>query len=980
MTSGNTNENQPIGKLIILKQYFHPHYDWDRKTLELPEWLVLGHYDSVKTHKINKLKDLLEHTRVGTKQFEYGPNSQTYIPLILNSFYTGITRNEQVLDEKEESGVVFRLLIQMQLSAVTVDSLKRVAPKVRKKTSSKKSQAKGKSAVQFQQLSKGIDQIGICVQSILDDPLYSSLNPVLYRSMGADEFIAELTFAEESEFSRVFSLFQALKGIDFQKVIRDSGKHKNHHVFGRVNALVTFNRERIKPTGKVTSSSNPYKIVQHIRISPGHDEEALSITNRNRYSNWIGTNSKNMVIEFPGGFGEYVSVMRDQLTESIQNTGSVYSEFLFNPSTSIHGSNQSLGTDTGHKEISVGKPLKALKKQTVNKLKKLEKRKSFGFVQITEFNVLLNIATQGLLRNDKQVFLLDLIPYIKTIPDYLLGYQELVESGKLTGTERLRYLRAIDRTVAFLRRAIRNRIEEMANSGDPMSISNRSIVSPKLMAAYSICARVVWLFLKESFKDQSPCNACALVGTLGRVIVQEPLLGLRQRIIELRMIASEKNIPEEKIESEQAKKGGVPRLLFYDLSGPLLLRPEAVFLSTVHELAEHLEWKGPRFEEDFLGEFRMIVERATLERTAAYFVQDHPEFQSIEYQQALGLIINAYLVGSLESIGRDEDDFSGIDLIHELFSKADLSGIISLVLSELSRREAPHVNQNSVIACLKMFHEYFIQSRAMMVRPRATNPASTLRLMDGQKEFNSVVSEVFSDAAMFYFLRAARHITSQVPSGSCAIEHSDWFYVYYFMLEVLLFWSPDFFVELSAITQPKLSGGFNNPRLSEFFHRAIVLHYLVYRTTSKSFDVQAWEEACVSDVFKLYAKFCRDNKETVAKVLSKSIFSDYLKIQMLWLSELLIIPDQYDTPCIASLLWRQFDQNTYGQKMEDPESMRYLGELVKQFIDLWEACAKDLYGGAFGSENTNDTERQRVRFLEALWCESTFVDVRGLFR
>jgi hypothetical protein len=981
MNPQEKDSNKPIGKLIILKQYFHPHYGVEPNPPKLPDWLVLGHYDSVETHIIKRLKDLIKYTRVvtfksknGSNKSKDGPNAQTYIPLVLNSFYMGKPTPANIIAQDREKEIAFRFFIQMQLSAVTVDGLKRVPSNPKKNC---------KDEIHFKQLVKGVDQIGGCIQSILDDPAYTSLNPILYRSMGADEFIAELTFAHESELSCVYSLFQALKGIDFQRAIPHAMENKNHHVFGRVHALVTFNRKRVRKQREIKNPPSSYKIVQHIRISPGHDHEALQLTTAKSYPKWIGTGTKNMVVEFQGGFEDYVSVIKDRLTEFNQNTGSVYSEFLFNPSAVVGDALDPISYANPHGQIAVGKYLLELIDETQLKLEYLEKTMSFGYVQIAEFKVLLHIAIQGLLRNDKQVFLLDLIPYIRSIPDYLIGYHKLVEGGSLTSKERLRYLRAIDRFVAYLRRSVRNRLEEMSNSGDPMSLSNRSLVSPKLMAAYSICARVVWSFLKDSFQDQAECNACALVGTLGRVIVEEPLLGLRQKITDFQTNAPRRNTKQNVVDSKRTQATPLPRLLFYDLSGPLLLRPEAVFLSTVHELAEHLEWKGPRSEIDFRESYRDVISQASLEQAAVHFIQERQDFiENREYQRVLGLFIFKCLEQSTQSDLEKTNIFFSIDFMHDLLSSVKLDTFFDFISSDTKRPEKIRLSREQITEFLSDFKTFVAQSGSSSVQVlenRATSKTSFPRSLGSLKD---IVNECFADAAMFYFLRAARKGMEKNKKGSedVSVNHSDWFYIYYYVLEAHLFWAPDLYEELSALTPAKLRSGFSNARLSEFFHRAVVLHYLVHRSMSKNFDVRQWESMCQDDIYGLYARFCMDHLEMKLKTLDQSVFSEYQKIQFHWLRRLLIIPENQDESSFASLLWEQFDQDRNSPEKECFSSSPYTRELASQFIGLWDACAEDLCGGSPSQEKTINTERERVRFLEALWCESTFVDVNGIFQ
>jgi len=149
---------------------------------------------------------------------------------------------------------------------------------------------------------------------------------------------------------------------------------------------------------------------------------------------------------------------------------------------------------------------------------------------------------------------------------------------------------------------------------------------------------------------------------------------------------------------------------------------------------------------------------------------------------------------------------------------------------------------------------------------------------------------------------------------------------------------------------------------------------------SKNFDVRQWEPMCQEDIYGLYARFCTDHLEMKLKTLDQSVFSEYQKIQFQWLRSLLIIPENQDESSFASLLWEQFDQDRNSPEKECFSSSPYTRELASQFIGLWDACAEDLCGSSPSQEKTINTERERVRFLEALWCESTFVDVNGIFQ
>jgi hypothetical protein len=963
-----SDDNRPIGKLIILKQFFHPHYEWNRDTIKFPDWLVLGHYDTIETHNISYLKDMLDHTQVHSSQFEYGPNSKTYLPLILNSLYTKSISNKEDLAKIVDSDPLFQLWIQMQLSAVTVDFMKRTPTDAC---------SNNQDIVHFKCLSNGVDQIGYHIQSILDKADYAGLHAVLYRSMGSYEFNAELRFSKECDFSEVFKLLQELKSVEFLDVKPAAKDLKNHHVFGRVNALITFNRRKIPRSTENRNPSPNYKIVQHIRISPGHDDEALGLSNRRKYPTWIGAESKNLIVEFQGGFNEYVAIMEDQLTDEIQNTGSVYSQFLFRQPIQEDRPSKADTLTKEHAPIAVGEFLKKLMVSTRDKLKEIEAKKSFGEVQITEFNVLLNVAIQGLLRNDKQLFLLDLVPYILAIPDYLIGYQQLSEQGRLTSPERLRYLKAIDRSIGLLRRAVRNRIEEMSQSVDPMSLSNRSFVSPKLMAAYSICARVAWSFLFDALADKEKCHACAFVGTLGRVVVEEPLMGLREKI---------QTEIEKGIASSGSSKGSftkeaedvipLPHLLFYDLSGPLLLRPEAVFLSTIHELAEHLEWRGPKTQQNFLGEYQRIITQTALERAAVYFLLRHEKYRTSEHQEVLSGFIRARLEAMNSHTAIEKSIFSAFDSMQDLVSeKAILDFANGLGTGGVDSNEL-RIRRKSLRTLLKRFRDFIVLARLNYGQSDDDRSNHASFLIKDIASLKSLIKESFADLAMIDFLDTSRRLTSPNPTTSTIlVDHFDWRYVYHYLLFIYRVWSPDLFNELASLSSEDLENGFDNPRLSEFFHRAIVLHYIVYRTNSKPFDYSTWEKSCSKDAFDLYSSFCCENG--VSLELEESLFDEYLQIQFEWLKGGMILNEAEEQDCIAAVLWRQFEASRNSWMETRFSKADHTKALLSEFVDLWDSCSRELGKTATPNQHPAWTDLCRVRFLESLWCESTIPDPHG---
>lgn len=964
-----SDDNRPIGKLIILKQFFHPHYEWNRETINFPDWLVLGHYDTIETHNISYLKDMLDHTQVHSSQFEYGPNSKTYIPLILNSHYTESVSNKAHLGEIVDSDPLFQLWIQMQLSAVTVDFMKRTPTDAC---------SNNQDIVHFKCLSNGVDQIGCHIQSILDKSNYAGLHAVLYRSMGSHEFNAELSFSKECDFSAVFKLLQELKAVEFLDVKPAVKNLKNHHVFGRVNALITFNRKKIPHSTEKRNPSPNYKIIQHIRISPGHDDEALRLSNSKKYPTWIGAESKNLIVEFQGGFNEYVAIMENQLTDEIQNTGSVYSQFLFRQPIQEDRPSKADALNKEHAPIAVGAFLKDLMVSTRKKLREIEAKKSFGEVQITEFNVLLNVAIQGLLRNDKQLFLLDLVPYILAIPDYLIGYQQLSERGKLTSPERLRYLKAIDRSIGLLRRAVRNRIEEMSQSVDPMSLSNRSFVSPKLMAAYSICARVAWSFLFDALADKENCHACAFVGPLGRVVVEEPLMGLREKIqTEIEKGIASSGSSRGSFTKEAEDVNPLPHLLFYDLSGPLLLRPEAVFLSTIHELAEHLEWKGPKTQQDFFGEYQRIITQTALERAAVFFLLKHERYRSSEHQEVLSEFIRARLEAMNSHQGIEKSIFLAFDSIQDLVSeKAILDFVNGIGTEEMDSTELG-IRRKSTRRLLKRFRDFVVFARLNYGQSDDDRSNHASFLIKDIASLKSLIKESFADLAMIDFLDTSRRLTIPNPTTSTIlVDHSDWQYVYHYLLFVYRVWSPDLFKELASLTTDDLENGFDNPRLSEFFHRAIVLHYIVYRTNSKPFDYSTWEKSCSVDALDLYSSFCRENG--VYLELKKSLFDEYLQIQFEWLKGGMILDEAEEQDCIAAVLWRQFEASRNSWMETSFSKADHIKALLSEFVELWDSCSRELCKTATRKQHLASIDLCRVRFLESLWCESTIADPHGI--
>jgi hypothetical protein len=493
----------------------------------------------------------------------------------------------------------------------------------------------------------------------------------------------------------------------------------------------------------------------------------------------------------------------------------------------------------------------------------------------------------------------------------------------------------------------------------------------------------VWLFLKDSFQDQAECNACALVGTLGRVIVEEPLLGLRHKISEIQANTPARSTDEKETNSRRTKAGLLPRLLFYDLSGPLLLRPEAVFLSTVHELAEHLEWQGPPSEIDFSNRYRDVISRASLERAAVHFINESEEFRTKqEYRRVLGLFIFKCLEQSPQSDSGNTNIFFGVDFIHELLCSVELDVFFDFVFSDTKRSESIGLSKEKITDFLRGFKAFVAQTGSSSVQVLANQTMSKAGFPRSLGSLKDIVNECFADAAMFYYLRDARKSKEikKKGSGCASVNHSDWFYIYYYVLEAYLFWAPDLYEELSAVTPAKLRIGSPNPRLSELFHRAVVLHYLVHRSISKSFDVRQWESICQNDIYELYERFCKDHLHMKLKTLDRSVFSEYQKFQFHSLRTLLIIPENQDESSFASLLWEQFDLDKNSPEKECFSSSPYTRELASQFIGLWGACAEDLFGGSPNEEKTIETERERVRFLEALWCESTFVDENGIFQ
>jgi hypothetical protein len=947
-----------IGRRVDLKQYFHPHYLWQRDADAFSPIITLGHYDTIKAVDVHTLIDLAPEEINLAFPGEPAPYTTTTVSLVLNSFLNKFRNVKSTKDPQSPEGIAqhekdvkvfhkkrkFWIFIEIYLSAVTIDVLKR-----------RKLDAISVAGVQFKSLGRGVELVGSKLQEMLDSIDDEGVDSILYRSIGAQDFVIELKFDEEDNFRRLAELVIGLRQLEFSDIFPKDHK-PNHHVFSQVNAITSFDE------GEVDKGDNPkkeslVKIRQKIRIAPGHEFEvfnqALHSDRKIKYESYsLGFENKNLHVNFEGGFVDYIHSRRKTLTQHHQNTGSVRSELTV-PLIEFARENDELQTQ--HAAIVMRDNVKRIIDECILKLKSFWTRKILSKSQFDELSNLVQSAVQGLSRNDKQIYLIDLIPFLQGIPAYI---EAMFKEGIATIKEKERFLKSLDNAIDLLTRAVRNRIDELSSFRDPMAPSNRTLVAPKLMSAYSTCASYAWALMKDSAMHTYPIRACAFVGSSGKVIVHRPLVESHNYL-------------------HSKGYSNLPKLLFYELSGPMLFRPEIVFVNTIHEIAEESKWLdfvsspfGPYLKDLILRNVLSQINSAFVSTTIGDLTDD-------ERKLIIDTFCNWVASQPPDVFATDGRTLAAFHQFPFLLRGKDLDEFF---------KSNQYTDRCSNIRRARLHEERLLKS---FIEFSAFDHHESDQTDEGLKARSFVerihsqiglIEECFADFAMLLYLFRSRVQTDSKDASTgeypSRLTLQDAEYLCSSLLETLFSATPGLFVATDD-THRTLS----LENLSEYFYRSILIIYLCLKFDRKHEESnKTVVQALVSNTLKRIVRFEVGSLDQISRI-DESVLDSFITNRFDDLKKLLILPsssaDGDESKCIANYFIKTLEAaespETFSSWLTLP-SDEYEKELGSQFIELWSMAV------SAHSKSDALTNFKRLSFLDALWCESTFHDIDGIFQ
>lgn len=954
-----------IGRRVDLKQYFHPHYLWQRDAEAFSTIITLGHYDTIKVVSVHSLIDLAPEEINLAFPGQPAPYTTTTVSLVLNSFLSKFRNVKSAKDPQNSECIIqhekdmdvfykkrkFWVFIEIYLSAVTIDLLKR-----------RNLDAASVAGVQFKSLGLGIELVGSRLQKMLNAIDDGGVDSILYRSIGAQDFVIELKFDDEKSFRLLADLVISLRQIEFSDVLPND-HNPNHHIFSQVNAITSFDEDKFEKKDGPKEDSL-VKIRQKIRIAPGHEFEVFNQSPQSgkkikNESYSLGFENKNLHVNFEGGFIEYIHYRRNTITQHHQNTGSVRSELTV-PLVSFKEKKPELQRQ--HAAIVMRDKVREIISECICKLKSFWTRKILSKSQFDELSNLVQSAVQGLSRNDKQIYLIDLLPFLQGIPTYI---ESVFEEGKSTIKERERFLKSLDNAIDLLTRAVRNRIDELSSFRDPMAPTNRTLVAPKLMSAYSTCASYAWALMRESSVHTYPIRACAFVGSSGKVNVHRPLVESHNDLL---------------------AKGYVklPKLLFYELSGPMLFRPEIVFINTIHEIAEESKWLdfesnpfGPGLKDFMLRNVLSQINSAFVSKTVGKISGD----ESKSIIDAFCSWVSSHPPGVFTADGRTLAAFHLFpyllrgQVLDEFFKSKEY-------IDRCSRIQKPRVHEESL---LKSFLEF-----AAFDRHESDQSEEGKKARDFSERIHSqigLIEECFADFAMLLYLFRSRVQADNEDTSTgkypvrLTLQDAD--YLCSSLLETLFSATPGLFVTLANKSSGKIPDAHRTlslESLSEYFYRSILIIYLCLKfDPERKASNKSVVQALVSNTLKRIVRSAVRSLDPNS-CIDEALLDSFVGARFNDLIKLLVLPslnsDSDESKCIANYFIKTLEAAETPGKFSSwltLPSDEYEKELGSQFIELWSMAV------SAHSESDALTNFKRLNFIDALWCESTFHDIDGIF-
>jgi hypothetical protein len=850
----------------------------------------------------------------------------------------------------------FHVLIELFVSAVSIDIFKR----------DKRTSIGGnpqEHLADFEVMREGMIQAGEIIQKILSEDRYSKIESILYRSFGAQDFVIEIQFNSEDEFKSFASLVLELRNVDYKR-IKPNQNAKNHHVFSQVNAIVSFDWVRVEES-QTTNSSPFMEINQKIRIAPGHEFEAMDRTRgtppATRPEFRLGFEGKNLHLKFKGTFKEYVTSRKTDVTRSRQNIGSVQSELTISEDSLARP--ETSGAPE-HQQVLIKQTLHEKIKTSINRLNNAKNGKLLSTYQIDELTNLMQSAYQGLSRNDKQANLIDLIPFLFGIPEYIDAVAQ-ARASNLSFKEYQTFLKSLDQSLDHLSRAVRNRIDELSSFRDPMTPSNRTVVANKLISAYSSCAHYAWEILGKWISPHYECHACAFVGGLGQVVVHRPLKNIHKTL-------------------RDQFSTNLPRLLFYDLSGPLLYRPEVVFLNTIHELAEETDGfdtletiHKERFRAHFLTIALARLQVAFLGSDA--FKKSEWKGGKAQEEDEKRSLLKDFVVyvmnNNSNAYNTDDRVLAAIKSMQYLFERE------MVINFKKSRNLDQDIGTyDSELNLLNNFVEF-----CQMKYPERSESKDAQTLKAFRDEMNSLgkaANEFFADFAMYFHLLQIRARDSS--SGSTTyLSLQDAVYLNHCLLEAILSSMPS----VLASGHPK--GLSDNPNikdsfaLSEFVQRALLSMFICDKfEASSDFNYDSFRRRSFSLIRAMFSGLSHSYSmpnQFLNEELPTAIQNSYDFMQLN-----AILPKQNDSKgvSVANYLLELIDLWFESYNRSGDGGIGWLGlpkslscrKLSRSFIDLWDLAANKKI-----DSKDADLASKRVAFLNVLWCQSTVFSDDGVF-
>jgi hypothetical protein len=169
--------------------------------------------------------------------------------------------------------------------------------------------------------------------------------------------------------------------------------------------------------------------------------------------------------------------------------------------------------------------------------------------------------------------------------------------------------------------------------------------------------------------------------------------------------------------------------------------------------------------------------------------------------------------------------------------------------------------------------------------------------------------------------------------------------------------------------------------LSEYFYRSILIIYLCLKFDRKhEGSNKTVVQALVSNTLKRIVRSEVGSLDQISRI-DEAVLDSFITNRFDDLKKLFILPpsnaDGDESKCIANYFIKTLEAAESPEKFSSwltLPSDEYEKELGSQFIELWSMAV------SVHSKSDALTNFKRLSFLDALWCESTFHDIDGIFQ